>query len=553
MKSKLKILSYVLGMLLAVSVFKNISYPLMWGDEGMTAMGSERIVKYGYPKAHDGKNVLNDMLCKTPSVAINAEDDAFMGGDNWGQYYFGVVGYLLANKADDIYAKTGLYRSTFAFMGLLGIFLLAIVVSGFFQDKFYKYLFITLFLLSELISVSLVLHLREVRYYPIALFFSSSVICLYGSYRFQRPFNKVLYSIVLAALLIIVFNLFSPLYFVFILTIGIFDAVLGATQYTQSKKLREAVMPCLPTFIAIFISCIAVFPLLIYFKTFEIKKIWDDYFHFGFAKYEMHFLFELGYFGRFELLWLALAMRAVILLNFNKALKNNSNLLRFSNFLSLLFIVSLFAIPDISEPFYTRYCIYMQPVLSITAIVDFILLLKIFANQPEMVWNAKVSILTAAFTLLFGFTFVRNRTNIKGYIYEMTHQYKGPLDYAIPYIKSHYQHPDTLIIATNCDEATYMYYLNSKVIVGYVGNNLSEDTLLQPDIICYRQSVGTLFPQIFPEFFRKTLFRKILFPGRDIKANNIPELNSTMSDFKHYFISPTSDNEKEQVSLFIKS
>src|SRR5690242_19677057 len=37
------------------SVFGHISYPLFWADESMTAMGTERVLQYGYPKVHDGK------------------------------------------------------------------------------------------------------------------------------------------------------------------------------------------------------------------------------------------------------------------------------------------------------------------------------------------------------------------------------------------------------------------------------------------------------------------------------------------------------------------
>ncbi|MEO6131167.1 MAG: hypothetical protein ABIQ02_04925, partial [Saprospiraceae bacterium] len=51
----------ILSFLLLISVFKNISHPLFWADESMTAIGSERVLNYGYPKVHDGKNVFYDL------------------------------------------------------------------------------------------------------------------------------------------------------------------------------------------------------------------------------------------------------------------------------------------------------------------------------------------------------------------------------------------------------------------------------------------------------------------------------------------------------------
>ena len=63
--SKNKSLTIVLVFLCALlltSLFKNISYPLFWADESMTVMRGERVLEYGYPKVHDGKNVLYDLL-----------------------------------------------------------------------------------------------------------------------------------------------------------------------------------------------------------------------------------------------------------------------------------------------------------------------------------------------------------------------------------------------------------------------------------------------------------------------------------------------------------
>ena len=117
---KLRFLSLVLFCLLVFSVFKNISYPLFWADESMTAMGAERVLEYGYPKVHDGKNVFYDLNHPDKKLGINEKDDAYVGGAGWGQYYYGIIGYKLAETTSDIYFKTALFRATFAFAGLLG-------------------------------------------------------------------------------------------------------------------------------------------------------------------------------------------------------------------------------------------------------------------------------------------------------------------------------------------------------------------------------------------------------------------------------------------------
>lgn len=547
-----KILICVLGLLLVASVFKNISYPLLWADESMTAMCCERVAEYGYPKVHDGKNTVNDMFCGTPKVAVNKKDDAFIGGANWGQYYYGLIGYKLADGYHDFYTKTGIFRSTFAIIGLLGLFMFMIVMSKMIENSFHKYLFISLFLLAELISVSLILHLREVRYYSPALFLNSSILCIYLWNKFRKPFNKVVYVIILSILLWLLFNMFSPLYFIVVLTIGLSECYRVYMKYRARQNVKDALMPSMPAAIGIVISLAGVFPLVLYFRTFQMKMVLDEFYHFNSGLYGMHLAHELRYFWRLDLLLPALAMRIWTGFNYKAVVQSKSKIWRISNFLSLLFAISFFASPNIDSPMFTRYIIYMQPVLAVIAIFDFIYLLNLYSAGKINFRNPYFVRLAVVFAALFGFTLAENAPYIKGHVFEMTHQYKGPLDYAIPYIKSAYPKPENLIIATNYEETSFMYYLKSKVIVGFVGNNLPEDTLFKPDIISYRQSLGSFFDKVFNGYLSKAEYRKISFPGKDIPLNNIPELNFDGTAFNHYFASQVTDENGKEVNLLIK-
>jgi len=194
----------------------------------------------------------------------------------------------------------------------------------------------------------------------------------------------------------------------------------------------------------------------------------------------------------------------------------------------------------------------MQPIVSIIAIVDFTVLLSIFKKNAKTFWNTKTSSLVAVFIVLMGFTFFENLPSIEGHAYEMTHQYKGPLDYTIPYIKTTYPNAANLTIATNYEETSYMYYLKSKVVVGFVGNNLPEDTAATPDLISYRQSLGSNFEKVFDYYLGKAKYTRTAFNAKDIPLNNIPELNFDMPIYNHYFKSVLPEKEGEKVSLLIK-
>jgi hypothetical protein len=106
----LTVLLVVLCMLFLVSLFKNIGYPLFWADESMTVMGGVRVLEYGYPKVHDGKNVFYDLLHPNPRLGIDEKTDAYIGGTSWGHYYFATLGVKLAEMSDDFFTKTAVIK-----------------------------------------------------------------------------------------------------------------------------------------------------------------------------------------------------------------------------------------------------------------------------------------------------------------------------------------------------------------------------------------------------------------------------------------------------------
>ena len=107
--------------LLLLSVFRHISHPLLWNDEGMTAMHAKRVLQFGFPKASDGRNVVADLAHPDAALAIDERTGAFIGGAGWGQYYIGAPAVKLAELVPDLYAKTAILRSWFAFLGWVGV------------------------------------------------------------------------------------------------------------------------------------------------------------------------------------------------------------------------------------------------------------------------------------------------------------------------------------------------------------------------------------------------------------------------------------------------
>jgi hypothetical protein len=222
----------------------------------------------------------------------------------------------------------------------------------------------------------------------------------------------------------------------------------------------------------------------------------------------------------------------------------------FSQFLTIFFIVYFFSVGRLPTFPYTRYFIPMQPVLAIIIILDLAVIFNFLSHyRSSAVGYTRVflAIIVTGFIML---NISGNSNYLKGHLYEISNQYQGPLDYVIPFIKERYANPGDLVIATNYEETSFMYYLNAKVIVGYVGNNLEEDARMQPDIIVYRKLWGNFAP-IFTNYLQQASYERISFPVLDYTVNNIPELHFR-PHIQHRFRTLETAAEQEKTDIYIR-
>lgn len=535
----------------------------------MTVMGGVRVLQYGYPKVHDGKNVFYDLLHSNTSLGIDKKTDAYIGGANWGQYYFATLGIKLAELSDDIFTKTAIIRTSFALIGLTGLALLAFLAMQLFHTKLSRTGFLIFFVFLEVISVPLVLHLREARYYPLAIFFTALVIFVYTQYRILKKTRYVTYSILLTASLFLLFVTFSPVYFIFLPAILLYESVLFARslffRYINGREAaslqKDSFKNYLSYILPLIFSAVIVSPLLVFFKTFYIAGEMAKYNTQAFLTTEAGMLranFELmwKFFAHSDFIYLAIFLKVCLLFCFlikpaGKSLTSPDRpRVAFSNFLTVFFILYFVFIARIPNLPFTRYFIPLQPVLALIVIMD-IAILYTFLSRYEsglMVYSRALLVIIVAGFIIFNISY--NANYLKGHLYEITHQYRGPLDYVIPFIKEKYGNTGDLVIATNYEEPSYMYYLDARVVIGYVGNNLEEDIQTQPDIIVYRK-LWQNFGAIFADFLQRNAYERVSFPVYDYSVNNIPELN-WRPPFHHRFRTFETSDEQNKVDMFVR-
>jgi hypothetical protein len=96
----------------------------------------------------------------------------------------------------------------------------------------------------------------------------------------------------------------------------------------------------------------------------------------------------------------------------------------------------------------------------------------------------------------------------------------------IPWIQEHFPASEKLVIAANYEETSFMYYLDAKVIVGYVLNNLPREVGIQPDIIYFNSLWNSPFNLRQLEDYKKSAeYEEVHFPIRLYRVNNVPEVN----------------------------
>ncbi len=527
------------------SVFKHISYPLFWADEGMTVVGPQRVLEFGYPKVHDDKNVFYDLKHSDPNLGIDPETDAYIGGAGWGQYYFATIGVALAQNYENIYTKTGIIRSTFSIMALLGLFLFIYLLSKLFVLRSSKLNLAIAFIVLTIVSVSFILHIKEARYYAPALFCILSIAGIYISYRFLNKYKWYFVVGTMAVLLWLLFVTFAPAFFIILVVLGISELTIIVSELIVKQQINMIFQKSKGVIIGAVVALIAVIPFMLYFKTFEISTAMAEYNNFSFEVYKKNLTVVVRYFSQFELLWLFLCFKLLLIIGLKK-IDKKAPVFKSSLFLTFLMVVFALLIARIPNFVYTRYIIYLQPVMTAVILLDFSMVWQCYPKK----YSINKLLPAAMFLIFLSLNITSNKEHLSGRITELSEQYKGPLDYTIPFIQEKYKNTDTLVIAANYEETSYMYYLNSKVIVGFVGNNLDEDKKADPDIICYRSSWGRL-ADVFNGYFNKSRYLTHAFEVYDNPLNNIPELNF-MPAYCHKYKTKMADSNKNTAKVYFK-
>lgn len=533
-----------------VALFKHLSYPLFWNDEAETAMYATRILEYGYPKVHGPKNTVYELGARL-SVGVKERHDSYIG-NTWGQYYFAALGAALAERVEDLYAKTRLLRFPFALAGALGVLVFHLgIAAAFGSDRRGRLSYMVFAFGLSILSISLLLHLREARSYSLALLLFFLALRVFFSYHFFRSIGLMAYTAWLSLLLFLLFNTFFPAYVALVPVLGL-ESLRAA--WGEGTDLRGRLRLLLPRAAPLLLSALLLVPVIGYFEMLAVAQAVSASVSSG-PGYPENLGAVLRFFLRYELLGPALLVKLALLAVRRRAAHAAQGPAalpqRMSGFLSLLFVVYC-GVSNINPIFFERYFIVLGPVLTAIFLLDAFSFVRALPDAyPRAPRRRLGAIALAGVLVCLAPVLWIKRPEITGRLHELSTPYQGPLDFVVPFLESKVAQPENLVIATNYEAPVYMYYLGSRVLLGYTRAEQARDLMEQPDIIIPRMLWEGR--PLLHRFRDRAPYQRLVFDVEDFPVNNIPSLaESPIFGYSHQFRTRIGEDEESRLVIFIR-
>lgn len=504
-------------LLFAALLMGRLSHPLLWHDEAETAIFGRRVLEYGYPKVHGARNVVYS-LWQRGGVGIHEPSDAYTGSP-WAQYYLGALGMALANVSEDLYARTAWMRLPFAAVGAAGLALLAAAAWPALGSRRRRLIFAALYLLALAYSVSLILHLREMRHYPLTVFCVGALAFVFLRRQVFGALGYRAYAAWTTGLLFLLFQTFFPAFAVLLIAMGISVAVRCGSRPQPVRGLLREGLPLL-------LAAAAALPFLAFFDFLEQTRSWVARFSEP-GLYLRNLSFVVSTLFRFEWLAPALLLRfAVVSLRSSPGKRSEAPDLaaRLDVASFAMLVVVVWALVVAQAPFlFERYFVALSPLITLAALLDAFSLADLLRSGLTPFGRRFGSAVALLATLACAAGVWVRAPEFAGRLGELRRPYRGPLDFVIPYLAERYPDPSELVIATNYEGPAYMVYLDCRVTVGFYGADLERDRTTVPDVIVPRPWPEQL--EVLEELAGTAVFDETRFPVQNLPWNNNPALS----------------------------
>lgn len=513
---------------LAGLALAGLGHPLFGHDESTTAMLGLRVAEHGFPKLHGPRNAYY-----FPGLPVDEGVDRALDaqrGAPWAPFYLAALVVGPARGVEDFAARTAFMRAPFALAGLLGVLGIGFAVApGLGASATSRRAFLAGLALLCAGSISLLLHLREVGPVGPTLALVAAVLALWLRRSVFGGVGAAWHTAVLPGLLFALGHTAAPVACALMAAMAL-DALLRGLFGRGEDRGRR----CLGDLLPLALAALALLPSLRF--TGVLAAAARDL---GFASEEGEpfatLRAALGHLARFELAVPFAVARLGSLLRFGAgtpevARRAAAAADRLSLFAGLL-LLGVASAPVFDE----ARLVVLSPVLVAAVALDAAALL---ALAP--VTRAAGAAL-AAVALAVAVVAAERIPELRGRLHEIEHPYRGRLDLTIEWIASRYEDLDSLVVAANCDEGAYVFYLDATVLVGSHGLQIAHDFMLEPHVVvvCNGWPNGRPLRRIVARAF----YGQETLPVPSLPENNVPSLSpSGRYGLIHRFESPQAES-----------
>lgn len=528
----------------------SLGHPLLWQDEGETAMFGRRILDHGYPKVHGAEGVVYGMGVPL-EVAVDPDDDAYLGS-LWGQYYLAAVGVAWSGAVEDVYARTVRVRLPFVLTGMLGLVALLLSVRRALAARSGSALpAAAAFVMLLCLATSLQLHLREARYYAPMVGGVGLAVAFWRALErsMGHRVREAGLSFGLASTIVVLQNVFYPAA-VSVMVWGGIEALLGA--WRRRRAGGPVRRPLLIQGAPIAVAAGAGVLLALRFDVVAMSQVFSDRWAFGPAGYLANLGHLAAFLLRYELLGLVV-LAEIALWRARPAASGEEPARRAAG--ALLRLAGVLAAVGAGNPiFFERYFIALSPILALVLVLDGEALLARVAADDAAVLPANARRLAlGALAVGLALTVYARQEELLGRVAEIVTPPDGPIDRVVNVLREEREDPSRLLIATNYEAEPLMFYLGSRVIGRFHASDreaIRAERAESPDIVIPR----TGHPRRLREVRRYLLaggYASRTLDVADTPYNSIPELYAgRVLERTHWFVTPRPGNEDPPLVLY---
>ena len=456
----------------------NLGNQYLWQDEAQTALVSKTILTGGLPRGYDGKNFFSQEL------------EAEYGKNYIWKWHTWLPFYIVAGFFGVLGVNTFVARLPFALFGIASVFLTYYFCRAMWQSR--KIAATAALLL--LICVPFLILSRQCRYYSLTAFFS-----LWGLHAYIGLLDRKKYTYTAFILSSVLLFHTHYIYCVTLLATVVLHALLFHRNRLRTILLLAGVVVLVNV------------PWIVWLSGMKYGQRHGAILVLKADRLLMVVRVYLSLIGRYIFpFWLLLIVPFVAFVSRVRTGSFFSHDREFWQKLSLLFffvffnLVAMTLVVAGSWPF-LRYLMPLIPVLTIM-----VALLVVAAARAHLV----IAIGIVAVLIFTG--------SLKDFLYEITHDYDGPVEGIARYLNEHGSEDDIVLITYG--DMPLKFYTNMRIVGGLTGEDLA--TAADPEWIIYRKNLCSPYAMRIREYIRgisRDKYEKIVIDYPDIPHENREE------------------------------